>query len=426
MEPFKSKASAISKQNILPVNLWKTSYSQSFYLNIFHWDLKNLNKEKFIKINNKNILENIKIENNKWIQSLTNYNNFFNKKINYTWSINKWQIWSKPAIYWTPKSLNRWNINKNSQLFWWYKHWRRMNKFAKKNIFLTSNFNYNRRVSLVEPPFTRKWIKEIKSRKFKKKLKRKLRLERKKKSKKNWAWKRNFINKSSLLKHRWWKKLWHKSKYAIYWERRRYRKKKREMGFIEKKPSNYHIRTLFFYPRKKKYSQKKKQPAIKYLNYQTTKYLQLFYLLTTKKFQYTIKSYLNQKYNLFNSFFFYLESRLMTFLYRINLFCSMYFIRQLIQHHYITVNGNNITSPDFCLRNIKDVVSISFKSQKHKNYWLKQLTLNQKYIRSILVNYPKYIEINYRLLIAKFVRKPYKYELYFPNLVKKKNTPPYV
>jgi ribosomal protein S4 len=67
-----------------------------------------------------------------------------------------------------------------------------------------------------------------------------------------------------------------------------------------------------------------------------------------------------------NNVFYQLESRLIIALYRINLFPTIYFIKQIIKHGYITVNNNILRVEGYNLK-LKDTFRVLTKSLKQKN-----------------------------------------------------------
>lgn len=107
------------------------------------------------------------------------------------------------------------------------------------------------------------------------------------------------------------------------------------------------------------------------------------------------------------SFFYFLESRLDTILYRSNLFDSIYHTRQVINHKKIYVNGKLVNKPGFIV-SVGDIIHVSDYNLYYIN--LKQKLQNKK----ILCNYPSYLEINYKLGAITLIKLPESHEVPFP------------
>lgn len=67
---------------------------------------------------------------------------------------------------------------------------------------------------------------------------------------------------------------------------------------------------------------------------------------------------------------------------------------------------------------LRDELEIVTKSKAHKKKWMLQTLLNKMYVTHLILNYPKYIEMNYKLLKGKFIRSPKREEIYFTNNTK--------
>ena len=115
-----------------------------------------------------------------------------------------------------------------------------------------------------------------------------------------------------------------------------------------------------------------------------------------------------KKFHFYNSLLL-LEGRLEFFLVRINFFPTIYFSRQYIQHSKILVN-NKICINSFYQIKIGDIVSLSNKIFLFNFFLLKRLLE----INFIFFNFPFYIEVDYQLLIATIIRKPFFNELFIP------------
>jgi ribosomal protein S4 len=135
-----------------------------------------------------------------------------------------------------------------------------------------------------------------------------------------------------------------------------------------------------------------------------------FQLLWNRK---KIKKFL--KINNFNDFLFFLESKLETFLFRVNFFHSIYFIKQFIFSKNIFVNNMIIFRPDYNIK-LFDIVNINYK-------FFKWLFKNIKYRlknKFIFLNIPNYFYVDWGLLNGfiimkpkiKQINKPYKFLKY--------------
>ena len=105
----------------------------------------------------------------------------------------------------------------------------------------------------------------------------------------------------------------------------------------------------------------------------------------------------------------FLEGRLDMLLYRTNLFPSLFALKHFIRNKNIFVNGLCITEAKF-LVNVGDIIFISpsIYSSLYKVF-LKRLKANK-----ILVNFPKYIEINYRIGSLMLIKSPKFKEIAYP------------
>ena len=386
------------------IKIGKTSYQNIF---LYYRKKKSLNKKKIWK-NKRYILNhwnNFSITFLK--QNFLNFNSYY--------KIKSWQF-SIGNEYLDIENYYKYIIlNKSIPLEWWSKRIKKLKKININNQLINTSATFTNIYKLTtKTNLIKKWIKKQKRARnhlqWKFWNKRNL-INKEIKKQKNNKVNNNF--KSSLS-------LYYKSKYNLYWLRRKYKKK---INYISKKQTKqyYYVQKLFYFKLKRDFYKYNNYKYLWQMNKQNNHYFKLFYLLKNKTYKKIISNYLSQKFNMFNSFLFYLESKLMIFLYRINLFPSLYFIKQIIQHKYILINNNIVTSGHYHLKIIKDEITIKFKSDKHKFHWLKHLLLNKKYVKTILVNYPQYLEINYRLLVGKFIRKPKKHELYFPSFKKKLN-----
>lgn len=104
-----------------------------------------------------------------------------------------------------------------------------------------------------------------------------------------------------------------------------------------------------------------------------------------------------------NSFgvFLALEARLSNFIFRLNLFPSVYFIKKFIQFGNVFVNNKTINYSSHIL-NFNEIVSFN---QKYFRYFYFHLKSNLKN-RRVYLNYPNFMEVDYKLFVAMLIRNP--------------------
>lgn len=102
-----------------------------------------------------------------------------------------------------------------------------------------------------------------------------------------------------------------------------------------------------------------------------------------------------------------LETRLDVILYRANFFKSIYAARQFISHKKICVNGI-ITNRCGYKVSLGDFISVV---EPHKFY--SNIKKNLK-MNNLLVNYPAYLEVNFKLGTVIFTKLPLYTEIPFP------------
>ena len=106
---------------------------------------------------------------------------------------------------------------------------------------------------------------------------------------------------------------------------------------------------------------------------------------------------------------FLLESRLDILLYRTNLFKSIFFVKQFIKHKGVLVNGLLITEPNFQVQ-IGNIIIIPPRFyQEFYKHFLQNLKDNR-----ILINYPRYIEIDYKIGAFIIINYPKGNEISYP------------
>lgn len=134
-----------------------------------------------------------------------------------------------------------------------------------------------------------------------------------------------------------------------------------------------------------------------------------FFNRTKIKSLYLFNRYNKSKYT--NSVFFLLESRLIVILYRLNLFNSVFSLKQFIKNEGVYINNKLIKDYNYNT-NLFDIVSLynNFNKLKWKYKFLKK-NLRKK---NFLQNYPLYIESRYDIMSFIMFRFPLKKEIRFP------------
>lgn len=153
---------------------------------------------------------------------------------------------------------------------------------------------------------------------------------------------------------------------------------------------------------------KRRKKTLKTNNYLNSLKLRRFYgNLGRRKIVRSLQSLSVLPNSAMRSFPFFLESRLDAVLYRSNFFNSIFSAKQFINHNKIYVNGYLVSKPGFRL-NIGDVVTIKNVSSMYTQLVER---LNKE---KLLINYPSYLYINYKLGSIKLTRLPRHNEVPFP------------
>jgi len=109
-----------------------------------------------------------------------------------------------------------------------------------------------------------------------------------------------------------------------------------------------------------------------------------------------------------------LETRLDLLVYRSNFFHSIFTAKQFILHHGIFVNGVLIFKPNYRI-GLSDIVSVS-NIEKYYLEVRKKLKRNR-----LFLNYPSYLEVNYKLGMLMLYKNPIPIEVPFPFPINYKN-----
>lgn len=195
-------------------------------------------------------------------------------------------------------------------------------------------------------------------------------------------------------------------------------------SFQHKKLLRYHKNRFFLIKRRPRFLYKivskekefkRKKRTLKTKHYLNMLKLRRFYgNLSKKKIkQLFTESSLNSNF-LGKSFICLLETRLDVILYRANFFHSIFAARQFILHKGIYINGLIINKPNYKIK-IYNFIFI-----KNSDFFYKKLKERLKK-RKIFVNFPSYIEVNYKLGALSLFKIPLVKEVPFPFFVNYKH-----
>lgn len=96
-----------------------------------------------------------------------------------------------------------------------------------------------------------------------------------------------------------------------------------------------------------------------------------------------------------------LEANLSNFIFRLNLFPSIYFVKKFIQFGNVFVNNKTVNYSSYIL-NFNEIVSFNRKYYKYFYFHIKSKLRNRK----IYVNHPLFAEVDYKLFVAMLIRNP--------------------
>lgn len=153
---------------------------------------------------------------------------------------------------------------------------------------------------------------------------------------------------------------------------------------------------------------KRKKRTLKKSNYLNLLKLRTFYgNLGKRKFKKLFKKRGVDSNFLGRSFAYFVESRLDVILYRANFFSSVIAAKQYINHGKVYVNGVLVKKPSFKV-SVNDIITL-------KNFESFYIDLKDRLKnKSLLVNYPKYLEVNYKLASIILIKLPALEEVPFP------------
>ena len=107
------------------------------------------------------------------------------------------------------------------------------------------------------------------------------------------------------------------------------------------------------------------------------------------------------------AFAYFLEGCLDVILYRSNFFTSIFAARQYISHNKVLINGLVVNKPSYIV-SLHDVITL-------RNIEALYISLTERLkSRSILVNHPSYLEVNYKIGAISLVMLPDVKSVPFP------------
>lgn len=155
---------------------------------------------------------------------------------------------------------------------------------------------------------------------------------------------------------------------------------------------------------------KRKTTSLFSLKTQYYKKLSLFYGFTNpRQFFLVYKRFLVNTKNNFFSLFSLLESRLQIALFRLNFVPNVYFAKQIILHKNIYVNNRVVGNINY-IPKYNEI--ISFNKKYFKLFYFNLYRLLRK--RSIFLNFPRYYDVDYKLLTAVLIKLPKISDLSLP------------
>ena len=173
----------------------------------------------------------------------------------------------------------------------------------------------------------------------------------------------------------------------------------------------YHLNTIF-----QKEVVKRKKRSLNRDIYFLRKKLKKFYSFKNFKGLNTLLYETKGHNYLGSSYVYLLEGRLEVVLYRANFFVSILAARQAITHLKVSVNGFVVNKPNYLLK-LGDIITLNKTSSERLAMYNLLKSKFAKKSRTVFVNYPKYIEVNYKLLSIIFIKNPVSTEVPFPFLI---------
>jgi ribosomal protein S4 len=111
-----------------------------------------------------------------------------------------------------------------------------------------------------------------------------------------------------------------------------------------------------------------------------------------------------------------LENRLDILLYRTNLFESIFAVRVFLRNKNVLINGQIVTNKNISV-NLGDIILI--KPSVYKN--LHKIFQERLRSKRLLINFPKYLEVDYSLGAFILIKLPKEQEISYPSGLQLKN-----
>lgn len=104
-----------------------------------------------------------------------------------------------------------------------------------------------------------------------------------------------------------------------------------------------------------------------------------------------------------NSFgvFLSLEGRLSNFIFRLNLFPSVYFVKKFIQFGNVFVNNKTVNYSSYIV-NFNEIISFNRRYWKYFYFHIKSKLRGKR----VYLNHPSFMEVDYKLFVAMLIRNP--------------------
>ena len=96
-----------------------------------------------------------------------------------------------------------------------------------------------------------------------------------------------------------------------------------------------------------------------------------------------------------------LEASLSNFIFRLNFFPSIYFVKKFIQFGNVFVNNKTINYSSYIV-GFNEIVSFNRKYHKYFYFHLKSKLRKKK----VYINHPSFMEVDYKLFVAMLIRNP--------------------
>ena len=153
---------------------------------------------------------------------------------------------------------------------------------------------------------------------------------------------------------------------------------------------------------------KRKKRTMKINSYLNILKLRSFYgYIGARKFKRLFTNFGIHSNILGRSFAYFLEGRLDVILYRANFFDSIYSARQYINHKKVFINGQVVDRPSYKVF-LNDIITV----QNPEAFYIRLKNKLEK--NEILVNYPPYLEVNYKLGAIMLIKIPVNSEVPYP------------